>query len=298
MSVNKASQQDVLAAKLFFTAAFPAMRVPLEEDPKQAAKFRDLNTVVQFSAEDDENPVACHIVFLSEEEAAKTEEGKRFKVYEGKYEGDLPVIDMAFPSIKSLLGVFKGNTPLDMLGIVKPLLKNMFKKGTFRFLFLMLNLMKMMPDYVPDASDPWGQYLKVKMSLYMITRAMSRANKLGWEPMTKWTEKQTDRIYQFRVGATRDKDGNELYPEIAAYLRVKAGKTKAGRGEYTRKRPFVLLDFPNPDGCIAVLSGRYEFVQAVEHKCVTVIGSGDSYAVQFNNIMNALQAMLVPEPKN
>ena len=127
---------------------------------------------------------------------------------------------------------------------------------------------------------------------------MSRANKLGWEPMTKWTEKQTDRIYQFRVGATRDKDGNELYPEIAAYLRVKAGKTKAGRGEYTRKRPFVLLDFPNPDGCIAVLSGRYEFVQAVEHKCVTVIGSGDSYAVQFNNIMNALQAMLVPEPKN
>ena len=294
MSVNKASQQDVLAAKLFFTAAFPAMRVPLEEDPKQAAKFRDLNTVVQFSAEDDENPVACHIVFLSEEEAAKTEEGKRFKVYEGKYEGDLPVIDMAFPSIKSLLGVFKGNSPLDMLGIVKPLLKNMFKKGTFRFLFLMLNLMKMMPDYVPDASDPWGQYLKVKMSLYMITTAMSQANKLGWEPLARWMEKQTDRIYQFKVGATRDALGKEIYPAIAAYLRVKAGKSKAGRGEYTRKRPFVLFDFPSPDGCLAVLSGRYEFVEAATKGCITVVGAGDSYAVQFNNLMTQLQNMLIP----
>lgn len=289
-----ANETDLLTAKLFFTAAFPAMKIPLTEDPKHAKKFENINTVVQFKAADAENPIACHMIFLDEAHAAESEEGKRFKVYQGEYSGDLPLINMEFPSIKSLLGVFKGTKPTDMLGIVKPLLKNLFKKGTLPFLFLMLELMKMMPSFVPDSSDPWGQYEKVKMSIYMITTALSQANKLGWKPMTDWTLKQTDRIYQFKIGATKDAAGNELYPPIAAYLRVKGGKSKAGRGEYTRKRPFVLLDFPNPDGCLAVLTGKYEFVEAVEKGCVTIVGSGDSYAVQFNNLMTTLQNMLTP----
>lgn len=298
MGLYKADSNELLAAKLFFTAAFPVMRVPLEEDPKFKKQFEKLNMVVEFTAKDAENPIACHIIFRDEENAAASEDGKRFKVYQGKYEGDMRVIHMDFSSIKSLLGVFKGSSPLEMLGIVPSVLKNIFKKGFFNFLFLMLSLMKMMPSYVPDDTDPAGQYFKVKMSLYMITVAMSQANKMGWKNMTDWTAKQTDRIYQFKVGATLDKDGNEIYPPIAAYLRVKAGKTKAGRGEYTRKRPFVLLDFPNPDGCLAVLTNRYDFVEAAVRKCITVVGAGDSYAVQFNNIMGVLQAMLVPTPKN
>ena len=128
----------------------------------------------------------------------------------------------------------------------------------------------------------------------MITTAMSKATKFGWEPLVEWTAKQTDRIYQFKVGATYDKDGKEIYPPIAAYLRVKAGKTKGGRGEYERKRPFVLFDFTNPDGCLAVLSGRYEFVEAATRGCIAIVGAGDSYAVQFNNLMTKLQNMLIP----
>lgn len=313
----KASARDVLTAKLYFKAAFPAMNIPLTEDPKQVKKFEKLNVIVQFSAADDAEPLDCYIVFLDENHAQKTLAQKRFKVYQGKYEGFLPyndketkqavrdeslkddnitLIKLEFKSIKSLLGVFKGNGIGDMLGIVPPLLKNIFKPGILKFLFLMLSLTKTMPSFNPGVDEPFEQYLKVKMSLYLITSALSAANKYGWEEMSKWTEKQSDRIYQFKVGATLDKEGKEIYPPIAAYLRIKAGNTKAGRGEYTRKRPFVLFDFPNPDGCLAVLTGRYEFVEAVTKKCVAIIGSGDSYAVQFNNIMTLCQNMLLPDP--
>lgn len=308
---NIANKNDVLAAKLYFTAAFPVMKIPLTEDPKQVKKFENINAVVGFKAHDDENPLACHIVFLTEskveelntklkaeaEEPEKVKEYKRFKVYQGEYDGRLEgveYINFEFKSIKSLLGVFKGNTPLEMLGIVMPLIKNITKKATLPFLFLMLTLTKMMPSNNPSDKDPWEQYLKVKMSLYMITTAMSKATKFGWEPLVEWTAKQTDRIYQFKVGATYDKDGKEIYPPIAAYLRVKAGKTKGGRGEYERKRPFVLFDFTNPDGCLAVLSGRYEFVEAATRGCIAIVGAGDSYAVQFNNLMTKLQNMLIP----
>lgn len=304
----KANEQDVLTAQIYFRAAFPALNVTLTEDPKQVKAFAKINAVVEFRAADDEHPLACYMVFLTGETAALSAQGKRFKVYQGEYPGkiemadgsensSLKVVKMYFKSIKSLLGVFKGSSPVEMLGILSPLLKNITNPVTLKFLMLMLSLTKTMPSFVPTADQPFEQYLKVKLSLYLITRALSTANKLGWEDMAHWTERQSDRIYQFKVGATLDKAGKELYPPIAAYLRVKAGNTKAGRGEYTRKRPFVLLEFPNPDSCIAVLTGRYPFVEAVEKGCVSIVGSGDSYAVQFNNIMTKCQNMLIPAPK-
>ena len=236
----KASQKDVLTTQIYFNAAFPALRVPLEEDPKQVAKFKNVNAVVEFRAKDDENPLACYIVFLTEEMAEKSAEGKRFKVYQGEYPGyiemadgekygELKVVKMYFKSIPSLLGVFKGDSPLEMLGIVAPLVKNIFNPVTLKFLFLMLTLMKTMPNFTPDDSEPWEQYLKVKLSLYLITRALSTANKLGWETMSEWTAKQPDRTYQFQVGATLDKTATNYTPKLMLiyalrWVRVKRAK--------------------------------------------------------------------------
>ena len=302
----RASEQDVLTAKIYFSAAFPALRIPLEEDAKYAKKFEKVNAVVEFRAADDANPVACYIVFLTEDMAAKSSYGKRFKVFQGEYPGfiemadgskyeGLKVVKMYFKSIKSLLGVFKGSSPVEMLGIVSPLLKNIANPVTLKFLFLMLELTKTMPSSNPHKSQLWEQYLKVKLSLFLITRALSTANKEGWPTMAEWTLKQPDRTYQFIVGPTLDANGKELYPEIKSYLRVKMGKSKAGNGE--RKYPFVLFKFPTPDDCLAVLTNRYDFVESVARGCVTIIGAGDSYAVQFNDIMTKCQAMLVPAPK-
>jgi len=293
---------DILTTKIYFQAAFPALRVALEEDPKQVKSFKNINAVVEFRVLDKEEPLACYIVFLTEEEANKTIEGRRFKVYQGEYPGyieytdgskkELPVSKYYFKSYKSILGVFKGNSPLEMLGIFGPIIKGLFKKATLKFLFLMLMLMKTMPNFVPTKDKAWEQYIKVKLSLVLITRALSTSNKLGWSTMTEWTSIQPDRTYQFVVGETKDEDGNVLYPEITANLRVKNGKSKSSKGNV--KYPFVLFKFPNPDGCIAVLTGRYGFVECVEKGCVQIIGAGDSYAVQFNAIMTQCQNMLIP----
>ena len=157
---------------------------------------------------------------------------------------------------------------------------------------LMLMLMKTMPNYIPTTDKPYEQYIKVKLSLALITRALSVSNKLGWETMTEWTSIQPDRTYQFVVGETKDEAGNVIYPEITANLRVKMGKTKSSKGNV--KYPFVLFKFPNPDGCLAVLTNRYGFVECVEKGCVQIIGAGDSYAVAFNAIMTKCQNMLIP----
>lgn len=299
----KASEKDVLTTQIYFNAAFPALKAALEEDPKQIKAFEKINAVVEFRADDDSTPLACYMVFLTEEFAPKCASGKRFKVYQGEYPGYIEMTDGShyeglkvskfyFKSIKSLLGVFKGDSPTEMLGIVAPLLKNIAKPATLKFLFLMLMLMKTMPNFKPDDSQPWEQYIKVKLSLYLITRALSTANKLGWPLMTEWTEKQPDRSYFFEVGPTIDKDGKELYPAITAYLRVKNGKTKAGKSAV--KYPFVHFKFPNPDGCLSLLTGRYDFVECVGRGCVEILGAGDSYAISFNNVMTQCQNMLIP----
>ncbi|MCQ2409773.1 MAG: hypothetical protein MJ068_04445 [Clostridia bacterium] len=316
----KANEKDILATKIYFQAAFPALSVPFEEAEigKQpfAKKFEKINAVVEFRAPiDDEKPcegenaLACYVVFLTEEQAAKTEAGKRFKVYQGVYEEGaikdldgkalkLKVTKFYFKSIKSLLGVFKGDTPLDMLGIVGPLLKNIAKPATLKFLFLMLTLMKTMPNVQPTTEQPFEQYLKVKLSLYLITRALSVANKENWDVFKKWGQGQPDRTYQFRVGATKDANGKVLYPEILANLRVKTItktgelKTKSSHGDC--KYPFVSFSFPTPDDCIAVLTNRYDFVDCVAKGCVTIVGAGDSYAITFNGLMTECQNMLVP----
>ena len=48
----KANPQDVLTAKIYFSAAFPALRVPLEEDEKQRKAFEKVNAIVEFRAAD------------------------------------------------------------------------------------------------------------------------------------------------------------------------------------------------------------------------------------------------------
>jgi len=308
----KASDKDVLTTKIYFQSAFPALRFVFEEDAKQKKAFANIDAIVEFRAADDVNPLACYIVILTEKLAEKTAAGKRYKVYQGEYPGyiemadgtkynKLPVSKFYFKSIKSLLGVFKGDSPLEMTGIVAPLLKNIAKPATLKFLFMMLELMKTMPNCLPTLDQPWEQYIKVKLSLNLICRALSVTNKENWSVFKKWGMGQPDRTYQFKVGPTI-KDGKEIYPEITANLRLKTItdkttgekvlKTKSSHG--VAKYPFVLFDFPNPDSCIKVLAGQTPFVECVDKKYVTITGAGDSYAVTFNNLMTECQNMLVP----
>jgi len=137
-------------------------------------------------------------------------------------------------------------------------------------------------------NDPDKQKLKVKMSLYMITRALSTFNKLGNSEMVEWCKRQPDRIYQFIVDGA---GGKGAEPAIACYLRVKAGKSKSGHGVYTRRSPFVLFHFFSVSGAMKVLLKDVGFVEGVETGCVEVVGSPE-YAMGINDFMAVLQGMM------
>ena len=262
-----------ITAKLFFNAAFPVMQVVLDDDPAMNAKFRNVQATVQISAKERDKLYACHLVFNKGKLDVVQEEAKN------------PDITLSFNSLAKMNTMFRGGAAL-------PSIKGFSKPGLLLKVFsLLMSLMIMMPSSRPK--DPVKQRLKVKMSLYMITRALSTYNKLGNPEMSEWCRRQPDRIYQFIVD--REESGTEhpdKHPvEIACYLRVKAGKSKSGHGVYTRRSPFVLFHFFSVAGALKVLLKEVAFVEGVEKGCVEVIGSPE-YAMNLNDFMAVLQGMM------
>lgn len=260
-----ATPQDIITAKLFFNAAFPVMQVLLDDEPKLKEKFKDVVGTVQFGAKNDGELLACHLVF---------DHGK-VTVVQGLAEN--PDIIMTFPTIAKMNALLRG-------GVALPSIKGLSNFGLLtKVLSLLMGLMIMSPSKRPR--DLAGQTLKVKMSLYMITRALSQYNKLGDPSMQEFCLRQPDRIYQFTVENGDDK------AYIACYLRIKAGKSKSGHGVYTRRSPFVHFRFCSVEGALAVLLKEVEFVEGVEKGYVETIGSPE-YACYLNDYMAILQAML------
>jgi hypothetical protein len=153
-----------------------------------------------------------------------------------------------------------------------------------KLVMLLLGLLLLMPNVNPK--DPAKRELKVKLIMYMVTNALSQLNKGGDEDMTAWTAKQPDRIYQMSMGPAGP----------AAYLRVKAGRTKAGHGHYTRKAPFVHMRFNGLEGAYKVLAESKDTVSATADGDIRLEGSPE-YAGNIGSFMMRIQDMLLPPKK-
>lgn len=257
---------EVMTAKLFFNAAFPVMQVLLDDDPKLRASFADVVATVQFGARDGAGMLACHLVF----------DHGRVTVLQGP--ADAAELTLTFGSVPALNALLRGGLAVPRIsgGLRHPGL-------LIKVLRLLMGLMIMSPKQRPKTFD--RQALKVKASLYMITRALSQYNKLGDPDMQEFCRRQPDRIYQFTV----EHDGDPAF--IACFLRVKAGQSRSGHGVYARRSPFVHFRFRSVEGALAVLLKEVEFVEGVEKGYVETIGSPE-YAVALNDFMAVLQARL------
>ena len=258
------SPQDLMTAKLFFNAAFPVMQVLIDDDPKLNKKFKNFKATVQFGALDDNEPLLCHLKF----------DCGTVSIVQGKAEK--PDLSLTFPSISKMNALLKG-------GLALPSIKG--KLGLLPNVLALLMGLKIMTKDNNKLKDIVEKSLKVKCSMYMVTRALSQLNKLGDKDMQEFCLRQPDRIYQFRV----EHEGKPDY--IACYLRVKAGKSKSGHGVYERRSPFVLFRFLSVDGALKVLGKEVEFVEGVEKGYVETVGSPE-YACQLNDFMAVLQGML------
>jgi hypothetical protein len=146
-------------------------------------------------------------------------------------------------------------------------------------LAVLMRLKLLMPGKMPKT--PEEARLKIKLILYMVSTALSQLNRAGDPEMTQWTRSQPDRVYQWSV----EPEG------IACYLRVKAGKTKAGRGFYIRRAPFVHMKFNGIEGALPVLTNRVDTVQAITRGLVENIGSPE-YGGQIGDFMLKIARML------
>jgi len=251
---------ELLTAELYITAVFPVIKVLLKDDPAIAKKFENVNATVVFKAKYKNGYIGATLIFKDGDLEVKPEPAE-----------DADIV-FKFGSVKKMNTFLKGGAAL-------PSIKGFTKPGLLiKVISTLLRLKLMMPNVHPKKEHE--KYLKVKLALYMVSTALSKLNKLGDEKMVAWTSKQPDRIYQLSVDGT----------DIAVYLRVKAGKTKAGRGFYQRKRPFVHMKFSNIDNALKVLLKDVEFVEAVDKKYIEIIGSPE-YANMLNDFMMHIQAV-------
>jgi hypothetical protein len=197
----------------------------------------------------------------------------KLDVLQGKH--PKPGIHFAFKKPEDMVAFFTG-------GVALPSISGLWRlRLLMKLAPLFMGLLLLMPNNQPK--DPAKRLLKVKLTMFMITNALSQLNKGGDEDMMTWTLKQPDRIYQLSV----QPDGP------AAYLRVKGGKSKSGHGIYGRKAPFIHMMFNGLDGAYKVLAENKETVQAMRDSDVKLEGSPE-YAGVMGSFMVRIQNLLMP----
>ncbi|MBP7125614.1 hypothetical protein KBD49_04530 [Myxococcota bacterium] len=230
-----------LRARVFLRSALPLVKVVLAERPRFRYLLYRAKGVVQFQARDSEQ--AAHVLLSPE----------GIDVQPGRHE--TPDLVIEFRSLKDLNAFFAGGMALPFLrglpGI--PLL--------LRLLPFLLKLKILLPTAMPD--DPAEKALKVRMLLQMVASGLSQLIKGGDEVLAGYAKKSPDRVFQFTV------EGGGP----ACYLRVKAGKSKAGLGTYARRRPYVHMIFRDIDGAFEVLTQRVGTVEAVKRGYLRVEGA-------------------------
>lgn len=255
-----ATDRDRMAARIFLYAVLPVARTIVADDPAMASRFANVRARIQFKAHDPDGPMGAWLAF---------EQGQS-SFHQGFC--DTPDLTFAFASLARMNAFFAGQPAI-------PGISGWWKVGLLlKTVSLLMGLKLLMPNNNPE--EPAKRRLKVKLTFYMITTALSQYNKGGDPQMRKWTAGQPERIYQITV----DKD-------IAAYLRVKAGRTQAGRGVYTRRQPFVHMKFNGVKGAYPIVMNRVGMVVAVRRGDLGIEGSPE-YAGQLGDFMARIQELI------
>ena len=255
-------EQDLLTHRIVCRAVLPVIKVMLAEDPAVKRRFEHVTATVCFMAQGPEGPLGAQLRF---------DQGALEIIPEP---GEGADITFRFSSPAKMNALFAGKPVLPCIqGWTKPLL-------LLKVFSILLGLKILMPEAKPKS--PAQAHLKVKMTLFMVSTALSQLNKGGDPDMAKWTAKQPERIYQWSVGGADD---------IACYLRVKAGKSKAGRGFYPRRKPFVHMRFRDVDSALPVLGNQIDTVQAMAQGLVETEGSPE-YAGKLGDFMLKVAGLL------
>ena len=254
---KKITKNDLYAARIFFNAALPLLRVVVERRPDLSKLFKGKSFVFQVSAlyvRAKGGKMATHFV---------VEDGKfTVKVNEVHL---APDIELEFYNLKDFILFFSGRgKPLPQIrgAASHPLIF----AALLRSMLVMAGLLQAQdaPKRLQD------QVLLVKLYFYLLPAGISQLNKAGHEKIHQWALQSPDRAYAFAVTG---------YPALNSYLRVKEGNSKAGRGEYPRCKPFLTLRFDSPQHALDILMGKGDMIDYIAQQYLTVEGAPEFAAI-------------------
>lgn len=262
------TKEALYSNKIFLNAALPLVKVIANDVPSLKKKFENAHAVIQVSCLDPD-----------------VEGGKRgmhFVVNSGEWLvhtclTEDPHIELEFKSVEALNDFFKGNISLG--GI--PKIRGIKYAGTLvSFVMVLLKMANLLGATEPPKDEETKELL-VKCYFYLLSSGISQLNKMGHPEIHDWTSKSPDRVYAFAV---------DNYPQVSAFIRIKAGKSRAGRGEYKRAMPFFTLRFNNLDSALGILMSIDDMLEATKAGRLVMDG-GPEFGAQIGGFMLEIGAL-------
>ena len=238
------TKEELYSNKIFFNAALPLVKVIANDVPSLKKQFAKVHAIIQVTADDPDaegGKVGMHYVV----------NGDEWLVHLNKVDPN-PHVELEFKSVEAMNAFFKGKISPATFQKIHGALKNY--DALKAFLMTLLKMSSLLSATEPPKDDETKE-LMVKCFFYLLSSGISQLNKMGHEDIHDWTSKSPDRVYAWAVNG---------YPQVSAYLRIKAGKSRAGRGEYKRAMPFFTLRFDSLDSALGILLGTDDMLEAVK----------------------------------
>ncbi|MEE1320848.1 MAG: hypothetical protein UHM85_04850 [Acutalibacteraceae bacterium] len=262
------TKEALYSNKIFLNAALPLVKVIANDVPSLKKKFENAHAVIQVSCLDPD--------------AEGGKQGMHFVVNSGEWLvhtclTEDPHIELEFKSVEALNDFFKGNISLG--GI--PKIRGIKYAGTLvAFVMVLLKMANLLGATEPPKDEETKELL-VKCYFYLLSSGISQLNKMGHPEIRDWTSKSPDRVYAFAV---------DNYPQVSAFIRIKAGKSRAGRGEYKRAMPFFTLRFNNLDSALGILMSIDDMLEATKAGRLVMDG-GPEFGAQIGGFMLEIGAL-------
>ncbi len=258
------ANEVLLTNKIFLNAALPLLKVIANDVPSLAKKFEKIHCIYQVSALDPSAPEGKYATHF-------TVNNGEWKVCADKVATNAH-IELEFKNMETMNAFFKGKIGPSTLPKMKGVVKKPLEFAAFMMVLLKMSSLLTITEAPADEET---QKLAVKCFFYLLSSGISQLNKHGHEGVHDWASKSPDRVYAWAV------DG---YPEVSAFLRVKAGKTRSGRGTYKRAMPFFTMRFDSLPSALGILLSTDDMLESTKRGKLIMDGAPE-FGAQIGDFM-------------
>ena len=263
------ANEVLLTNKIFLNAALPLLKVIANDVPSLAKKFEKVHCIYQVSALDPSAPEGKYATHF-------TVNNGEWKVCADKVATNAH-IELEFKNMETMNAFFKGKIGPSTLPKMKGIAKKPVEFAAFMMVLLKMSSLLTITEAPEDEET---QKLAVKCFFYLLSSGISQLNKHGHEGVQDWAKKSPDRVYAWAV------DG---YPEVSAFLRVKAGKTRSGRGTYKRAMPFFTMRFDSLPSALGILLSTDDMLESTKRGKLIMDGAPE-FGAQIGEYMLTVAA--------